>query len=793
MSEMTREELVQLRKKIIEKEFCHLNDMQKKAVLTVQGPLLVLAGAGSGKTTVLVNRIAHILRWGEAYESDQLYGDYTEKEIAQMQSAAEGTTVLSDELADRLSVSKVYPWRMLAITFTNKAANELKERICKQVGDTGNDIWASTFHSACMRILRRYGERLGYEDHFTIYDTDDQKRVIRDCLKALNIDDKMIPVKTVLPEISNAKDSMVSPEKFKRKAGNDARLLSIANIYKEYQKRLLAANAMDFDDIIYNTVELFNEFPDILEKYQEQFKYIMVDEYQDTNTIQYELVRLLAEKYGNVCVVGDDDQSIYKFRGATVENILEFDTDYENAKVIKLEQNYRSTKNILTAANYVIKNNYERHEKNLWTQNETGEKIVNYTATDEQDEGGFITKTIKAGVESGKNYSDYAVLYRMNTQSQSLERAFLRARIPYKIIGGRKFFEYREIRDMMAYLNIISNPHDNNRLKRIINVPKRGIGDRTISQLEEISNTLGQSMFETMRQSEQFEALLKSAEKLKSFVSMIDNLNAMLDNGTPVSEMYEKLIAVIEYDSFIKRESDRGEVAVENVHELTSNIIQYEHENGDDASLQGFLEYTALITDIDSYAEQDDKVVMMTIHSAKGLEFENVFIPGMEENMFPSFQAIMSPDDMQEERRLAYVGITRAKKNLYVSSSESRMLFGHTTRNRPSRFLKELPEQLIEPKHREIVRNPDIEIPEPKAARRAEIERSKVITSGISLNSNTAAVSYSVGMRVSHKSFGEGVILNVKPMASDNMLEIAFDTVGTKKLMSKVAPLTVIE
>ena len=789
---MTRTEIIQIRKNIIEREFTGLNNRQREAVLTVKGPLLVLAGAGSGKTTVLVNRIAHILRWGEAYESEELYGQYSDDDIEQMKDAADAKTELSDELTDRLAVSKVQPWRILAITFTNKAANELKDRIVKKVGSAGHDIWASTFHSACVRILRRYGERLGYREHFTIYDTDDQKRIIRDCMKALNIDDKILPLKSVIPEISHAKDSIVSPEKFKKRAGTDVRLISIANIYKEYQKRLLEANAMDFDDIIYNTVELFNEFPDILEKYQEQFKYIMVDEYQDTNTIQYELVRLLSEKYHNVCVVGDDDQSIYKFRGATVENILEFDNDYENAKVVKLEQNYRSTKNILNAANYIIKNNYARHEKSLWTQNEAGDKIIVYTASDEQDESGFISKTIKDDVAKGGKYSDHAVLYRMNTQSQAIERNFLRSRIPYKIIGGRKFFEYREIRDMMAYLNVISNPFDNNRLKRIINVPKRGIGDRTISQIEEISYTLGQSMFETMRQAEQFDILLKSCEKLQGFVSMIDRMNKMLDDGSQISDMYEALVKETDYDPFIKRESERGEAAVENVHELTSNIIQYEKEYGDEASLQGFLEYTALLTDIDSYADDEDKVVMMTIHSAKGLEFDNVFIPGMEENMFPSFQAIMSDaDDMQEERRLAYVGITRAKRRLYISASESRMLFGHTTRNRPSRFLKELPEHLVENKKREIVRDPNVKIPEPKAARHEEIERSRTITSGVT--PKPVMINYTVGMRVIHNTFGEGTIINVKPMASDSMLEIAFDKVGTKKLMGNIAKLTVLD
>ncbi len=791
MTETTREELVQLRKKIMEKETSHLNDRQQQAVLTVRGPLLVLAGAGSGKTTVLVNRIAHILRWGEAYESTALYGDYSDEEIRQIRQAADGEISLPDELADKLSVSKVNPWRILAITFTNKAANELKNRICSKVGTAGNDIWASTFHSACMRILRRYGDMLGYEDHFTIYDTDDQKRVVRDCMKTLDVDEKIISVKNFIGEISHAKDSMISPETMKKNAGTDVRIMTIAKVYKEYQKRMLAANAMDFDDIIYNTVELFSEFPEILEKYQEQFKYIMVDEYQDTNKIQYELVRLLSEKHGNICVVGDDDQSIYQFRGATIENILQFDTTYESTSVIKLEQNYRSTKNILASANYVIKNNDDRHEKTLWTQNTAGDKIIRYNARDELDEGRFIAETIAEGVKNGAKYSDYAILCRMNAQSQSLERTLIRNRIPYRILGGRKFFEYREIRDMMAYLHIISNPHDSNRLQRIINVPKRGIGDRTVSQIEEISLTLGQSMFETMKQCEQFPALSKSCEKLLAFVDIINKMSNLLDNGVSVSDMYEKLVQEIQYDSFIKSVSDRGEGAVENVHELTSNIVQYEQENGSESSLQGFLEDVALMTDTDSYNEQEDKVVMMTIHSAKGLEFENVFIPGMEENIFPAFLSIMGDGDIQEERRLAYVGITRAKKHLYLSCSESRMLFGHSTRNRPSRFLGELPEQLVEQKQREIVRDPNIEIPEPKAARRAEIAQSKVITSAVL--PKPVSVNYTVGMRVLHKSFGEGMIINVKPMASDSMLEIAFDTAGTKKLMGNIARLTVLD
>ncbi|MDD6489076.1 MAG: 3'-5' exonuclease [Clostridia bacterium] len=768
-----------------------MNDMQKQAVFTTRNPLLILAGAGSGKTTVLVNRIANILRWGEAYESDAVFGEYSDEEIDEIKKAADGEITLSDELADRLSVSKVNPWRILAITFTNKAANELKDRICSKVGQCGNDIWASTFHSACTRILRRYGENIGYSNHFTIYDTDDQKRLLKDCIKALNIDEKIIPAKSVLSAISRAKDEMKTPDMLKSEAGKDSRLISIAKVYALYQQRLLASDAMDFDDIIFNTVILFKECPDVLEKYQEQFRYIMVDEYQDTNKLQYELIRLLADKHKNLCVVGDDDQSIYKFRGATIRNILDFEKDYENARVIKLEQNYRSTKNILTAANYVIKNNAERKGKTLWTQNEQGSKITWYNASDETDEGTFITNTINEQVAAGAKYSDFAILYRMNTQSQVLERVFVRSGIPYKIIGGHRFYDRREIRDMIAYLNVISNHHDNNRLKRIINVPKRGIGDKTVSQIEEIGNGLGLSMFETMKESDEFEVLAKSRTKLEDFCNMIEEFSDMLDDGMSVSDMYDKLVERIDYLTFIKHESERGDAAVENVMELKSSIAQYEQDCGSEATLQGFLEEVALMSDIDNYNEADanEKVVMMTLHSAKGLEFPTVFIPGMEENVFPGFQATMSSEDMQEERRLAYVGITRAKKNLYLINSDSRMLYGHTTRNRPSRFLNELPEQLVEKKRKEIKINPNIQIPEPKVTRRDDIAKSRIISSGVT---KKPTVTYTVGMRVSHKVFGEGTVLSVKPMASDSMLEIAFDNVGTKKLMASFAHLTVL-
>lgn len=785
-------ELAALRREIIEKEFSDLNDMQQQAVYQATGPLLILAGAGSGKTTVLVNRIANLLRWGSAYETDIVYGQYSDSDIGEIRSAAEGKSRLSDELAEKLSVSRPAPWRILAITFTNKAAGELKERICKKVGDQGLDIWASTFHSACGRILRTNASLLGYSSHFTVYDSDDQKRLIRECMKALRIDEKIIPPREAMNVISSAKDEIMTPAEFAEYAGNDSRLVSIHKVYKLYQERLINADAMDFDDMILNTVLLFRHYPDVLQKYSEQFRYIMVDEYQDTNRVQYELIRMLSEVHNNLCVVGDDDQSIYKFRGATIRNILEFEDDFPSTVTIKLEQNYRSTGNILRSANSVIKNNTARKDKTLWTNNPSGSRIVRFNAYDEHDESRFIVNTILDGVSSGGKYSDYAVLYRMNSQSQVIERALVRAGIPYRIIGGRRFYERREIRDMIAYLSVISNHSDNARLKRIINVPKRGIGDKSISNIEEIGNMLGQSMFETMLHCDEFDVLSRSRQNLEDFCTIINDMAAALETGTPISEMYDKLVEKISYIPFIRRESDHGDEAVENIRELKSSIMRYEQENPDEATLQGFLEEVSLFTDIDTYNTDPDEsfVVLMTLHSAKGLEFDTVFIPGMEENTFPSYLSTLSQEEMQEERRLAYVGITRAKHRLYLSCSRSRTLFGKTSYNRPSRFLSELPDELVEEKETkrpEFSGSAGISIGE---KRRSDMEKSRQISTMPHMTEDKKE--YTIGMRVKHRTFGEGMILNTRPMGSDTLLEIAFDTVGTKKIMANYANLSII-
>lgn len=776
---LNNNEIVELRKRIIENEFADMNNMQKKAIFSVKGQFLILAGAGSGKTTVIVNRIANILRYGEAYESDSLYGTYSDEECSEIISAARGETRISDELADKLSVGKVNPWRILAITFTNKAAKELKERICNKVGDAGLDIWASTFHSCCSRILRKYGELIGYTSHFTVYDTDDTKKLIKDCMKALQIDEKILTIRSVQFQISRAKDSVKTPTDLKNTAGDDSRLISIAAVYEMYQKRLKAANAMDFDDIILNTVFLFKKHPEVLEKYREQFKYIMVDEYQDTNQLQYELIRLLSGENGNLCVVGDDDQSIYKFRGATIENILSFEQSYPNAQVIRLEQNYRSTKTILSAANEVIKNNEQRKGKTLWTENDKGEAVHIFTAFDEQGEASYIARTITDKVSKGAKFSDFAILYRMNSQSQTIEKALTRMTIPYRVIGGHRFFERMEIRDMIAYLAVICNHDDNVRLKRIVNVPKRAIGDTSMSSVERIAGNLGESLFHIMNTSDEFSILSRVSPSLLEFCKLINDLTRMLDEGETIANMYDCLVESIGYRSYLKRTSDHADAAIENIDELKSSIMQYEEENGSEASLEGFLEEVALLTDIDNYNSEAESVVMMTVHSAKGLEFPYVFIPGMEDGIFPGYHATLLDEELQEERRLAYVGITRAKKEIYLVNAESRTVFGKTTRNRPSRFIAEIPAEFVKSERVEHTRTSISAAKKNRPKPTYDVERTITPTTA-----KSSGVSFKVGDRINHKVFGEGLIVSATKTANDMLLEVSFEKVGTKKLMA---------
>lgn len=740
-----------------------LNEMQQLAVDTTEGPLLILAGAGSGKTTVLVNRVEHII-------------------------------------SSRLAT----PWQVLAITFTNKAAGELRERLVNAIGDEANDIWAYTFHSCCSRILRRFGERIGYTNHFTIYDTDDSRRVMKQCQKQLGIEDKLINHKSILAEISRAKDSLISPDEYKQTSQNDFRKSKIAECYEMYQKELKKSDAMDFDDIIFNTVKLLEENEDVRDLYQTQFKYVMVDEYQDTNHAQYVLTSLLADKYKNICVVGDDDQSIYRFRGATIENILSFENHYKGAKVIRLEENYRSTQNILDGANAVISHNKNRKGKTLFTRSGSGDKIVYKTVMSESEESQYIIDEIIKNVDNGMKYSDHAILYRMNAQSRNLEVMLTKSGISHRIIGGHRFFDRKEIKDIVSYLAVINNPSDNVRLQRIINVPKRAIGDTMFANVLEIAAGLGMSAFEVCERADEFQKTSRSASKLMGFTKMIRDFQECIEDGMGLNDLLQEVLEKTKYLDFLHEDIETYDDRVNNIKELSSMFIKYEEES-EDANLSEFLEDVALISDIDSYNEDEDAVVLMTLHSAKGLEFPVVFIPGMEEGIFPGNQSMFSEEDLEEERRLAYVGITRAKKKLYLISSQQRMLYGQTSRNMPSRFLREIPSSVIDDQSVVARRSTGFTSAHSGFSSGARggssyTSSSKIGSARQSSNSahkfgqagNAAQksnVNYKVGDTVSHKSFGTGTILTITPMGGDMLLEVAFDKAGTKKMMANYARL----
>lgn len=794
---MDKSEILALRRAVLEKDFARMNDRQKQAVFTVNGSLLILAGAGSGKTTVLINRIANILRYGDAYNSTYLHDDLDENDIAACKAYIENGTPLTTETQEHLSVSACAPWRIMAITFTNKAAGELKDRLCAMLGETANDIWASTFHSTCARILRRDGERIGYSSHFTVYDTDDQRRLMKSILKELDISEKNITPKSILNEISRAKDSLISPAEYALTVGDDFRLKIISRAYTTYQKRLEDADAMDFDDLINKVVELFKKCPDVLEYYQNRFRYLMVDEYQDTNHAQYTFVRMLAEKSGNLCVVGDDDQSIYKFRGATIENILSFENTFQNATVIRLEQNYRSTQNILDAANAVIEHNTERKGKTLWTQNGTGAMIHLHTAENETDEAERITKIILDGVAAGRKFSDYAVLYRMNSQSLTFERNFAKSGVPHRIIGGTRFYERREIREMIAYLSVINNPSDEMRLRRIINTPKRSIGDRSVEVASQIGQQTGETLFEVVSHAKDYPALSRAANKMTLFAAQMQGLIELNDDEeVTLGELYDELVERIDYLNFLKTDDpESAEDRAANVQELASNLRRFEEENPE-GTLSDFLEEVSLITDIDNYDNNADSVVLMTVHSAKGLEFPVVFLPGMEENIFPGMASVYVPSEVEEERRLAYVAITRAKEELYIFHAESRMIFGMTNRNRVSRFVEEIPETLVEhTRSRDYSARP-VSMPSFGGAKpfgEALKTKSVAEAGGFAPKPRVKpapAGTYRVGDTVLHKAFGTGLIVSATPMANDTLLEVAFDKVGTKKLFANFARLT---
>ena len=694
MPDLTSEYLA-LRDQYIEARFTKLNPMQRQAVFTTEGPLLILAGAGSGKTTVLVNRIANIIRFGSAHGSKELARPVTEQDLNDLRTAVAAGRDLPRETA-YLAVRPARPWNVLAITFTNKAAGELKERLRTMLGETlGGDVFASTFHSACVRFLRRDAERIGFPKSFTIYDSDDQQRVIKQIYKDLMIDDKFLPVKSAVSQISSFKDKLLSAEDIASEAPRDTKAALISKIYTTYAARLKKAGAMDFDDLIYHTVKLLQNDEEARRYYQDKFKYVVVDEYQDTSIAQFNLVRLLAGGSNNVCVVGDDDQSIYKFRGATIENILNFEQVFKGAKTIRLEQNYRSTSNILNAANSVIKNNAGRKGKTLWTQNGDGEKVHHYTASNEQDEASHLADIIGEHLREGAHLRDHAVLYRMNAQSNPIETYFARAGIPYRIVGGQRFFDRKEVKDINSYLAVIVNPRDDVRLRRIINEPARKIGATTIEKIGDLAAKNGVPMLEIIGHVREYPELQRAAAPLEKFYEMYREL-CDLSVTLPLDEFAGEVVKKSGYEAMLKAQKEEGQTRLENLGQLISSVKTYVDQNGEDATLAGFLEEVALISDLDSYDQDADSVTMMTIHSAKGLEFPYVFVVGMEDGVFPGDMARYNEEDMEEERRLCYVAITRAKKELYLSSSRSRLIFGQTRRNPPSTFLSEIDPDLLD-------------------------------------------------------------------------------------------------
>lgn len=787
-----------IKRELFDKYYSNLNERQREAVTTVNGPLLVLAGAGSGKTTVLVRRIVHIIKHGDAYNSDYVPADADEGTLKRYEYALGmspeeiGKYVLGD-----FSVAPCRPWEILAITFTNKAAGEIKARLAAALGDTdengipssggpASEIWAGTFHSICVRILRRSGDLVGYRPGFTIYDTDDSKRLISDCMRDLQIDEKTLPVKTVMNTISRAKDRLLTAEQYAAVAGGDYRSGKIAEIYKMYAERLMASNALDFDDIILVTVKLLTEHEDVREYYRRRFRYISVDEYQDTNHAQFRLTALLTGEHNNLMVVGDDDQSIYKFRGATIENILSFDREYDDVTVIKLEQNYRSTSTILNAANSLISKNRGRRGKTLWCAGEEGTRIVLRELGNQNEEAKHIADTVEKLVASGAAiYRDFAILYRMNAQSAPIEGAFAKAGMPYRMLGGLRFYDRKEIRDIVAYLSVIANPNDSVRLKRIVNEPKRKIGQAAIGAAEEIAAVEGCGLYDVLCRAGEYIALARSASAIKGFVELIETLREFAESAT-VAELIDRTLELSGYREMLVAGGEPERDRLENINQLISNAYEYA-ENTEEASLTGFLEDVALVSEVDRYDEEADAVVMMTMHSAKGLEFPIVFLPGMEEGVFPGQQSTASDEELEEERRLAYVAVTRARKRIFMTRTHSRMLYGQTRFNPPSRFISEMPPECIDDEtpvtenvYRHTVRN---EPPTPKYRDGAGVRVNVVKTPP------PPKEFFFPGTIVRHRTFGRGEVIEAKQMGADIMYEIIFDDVGTKKLMASFAKL----
>ena len=777
-----------LRKEILENEFSHLNNMQKTAVLTINGPLLILAGAGSGKTTVLINRIVNILNFGNAYYST------TEKEISTTDENILNEYIktkdvtLKEDISRILKETTVKPYEILAITFTNKAAKELKERLEVACGEASSQIWAHTFHATCTKILRRYADRIGYQSSFTIYDEDDKKKILLEIIRSLNLDDKKYEPRAVSSTISRAKDSLTSASSFAKEADGNFYKETVAKIFSLYEKRMFQSNALDFDDIIAKTVLLLEQNADVLDYYQNKFKYILVDEYQDTNHAQYKLIYLLANKHKNLCVVGDDDQSIYKFRGATITNILEFESEYENATTIRLEQNYRSTTNILNAANGLISKNSKRKGKNLWTDKESKQKVTIYRCENQDDEAKYIANKLLTGISNGKKFSDYAILYRNHALSNTLENALKRQGIPYRIFSGLRFFDRAEVKDMIAYLWVINNTNDTHRLKRIINVPARKIGSKAIETFLSVATEHDLPPYEVIKTAFNYPDLARPSSSLLAFASLIEDLKASLSYLT-LDAFYDNLVEKTGYAAMLIDKGDiESKTRLENVYELKSSIIEYIGRCQETPTLGGFLEEISLFTDFDKADESSDVVTMLTIHSSKGLEFNSVFICGLEDGIFPSFKSLEDPAEVEEERRLAYVAITRAKENLVLSCTDRRLLYGQTKHYKPSVFLSEIPEEYTDSN---ISKGQMRVINSERTANKNSHLASKNHNVGFSMNATKSTekvnFDFNTGDAISHKVFGKGLITSTKPMGGDLLLEIAFDNVGTKRLLAKTA------
>lgn len=778
---MTEAECIALKQQAFRKYFHSLNEQQQQAVFSVNGPVLVLAGAGSGKTTAIISRIVNMIYFGDGYA--QADGYLPEEDAVWLQAYIDGKEPEDVErLREILAIAPIRPWNILAITFTNKAAGEMRARLASTLGEElASSVHASTFHSACVQILRRSIERLGYGSDFAIYDADDSRKLMKSCLADCNVSEKQFPPRGIVQEISNAKDAMISPEEMWEDAGEDYRKQTVARLYAAYQRHLQESNALDFDDIIYLTVELFRRFPEELAKYQYRFPYVLVDEYQDTNHAQYQLISLLTHASGNLCVVGDDDQSIYRFRGATIENILGFEEEFPDCTVIRLEQNYRSTQNILDAANSVIANNTGRKSKHLWTNAGAGKKITWYRAADESDESAYVSDIILKQVKAGEKYSDHAILYRMNAQSNMLERALVHKGIPYRIYGGTRFYDRKEIKDILAYMSIVENPNDRVRFERIVNEPKRGIGNATLALLLQISQDLHLSPLEVLQNVEQYPALSKKKTALKKFAELWEAL-ITAEREQPLEQFLDTILEKTGYHGMLESMGEEGTFRLENIEELKTSILTYQNE-AEEASLGGFLEEISLYTDVDKYEPDQDTVMLMTVHSAKGLEFRNVFLVGMEQGVFPGNRSLSTPQDLEEERRLAYVALTRAKEKLTLTTAASRMLFGMTMRNPPSQFLEEIDKSLLEEKTSRRQSKRGIPAGNAESVQSISLLQQQMAASKKRVY-QAQPKEFHVGERVRHAVFGDGTVLSITKMANDAMLEVGFDQVGTKRLMA---------